>query len=133
MLILGAGVGVGPFGTTHDGLSSHYQVNNLSHYLFTLRLLPLLESTAKKPETTPGSVRIVSVSSELHRTAPSDVRFESKEEIMTDVGPNKLYARSKLGVILFTRALIRHKLTNIGSERPIFAIAVHPGAVGTYL
>lgn len=131
MLMLDAGIGVGHFGHTHDGLSTHYQVNNLSHYVFSLRLLPLLEKTAKTPGVAKGQVRIVAMSSELHRTIPSGVKFATKEEINTDVGPNGLYARSKLGEILLTRGLIKHKLSNISSQNPVYAIAVHPGAVGT--
>lgn len=42
------------------------------------------------------STRIVSESSELHRTAPPDVKCETEEEMSHEKDPNRLYSRSKL-------------------------------------
>lgn len=55
------------------------QVNNLAHYVLTLRLLSLMKKTAES--SPPTSVRIVMQSSEMHRMAPNDVQFTSKDEI----------------------------------------------------
>ena len=73
-------------------------------------------------------------SSDLHRAAPSDVKFASLDEINTDIGPSYLYNRSKLALILFIRALVRrmeqHKLGFTSAEQ-VWANATHPGAVAT--
>ena len=70
----------------------------------------MLERTAAMPGT---DVRIVSMSSELHRATfggPSATfgggRFESVDEFKQDVGPQNLYARTKVAVILQTK--VRH-------------------------
>ena len=58
------------------------QVNNLSHYVLNNRLLPLMKKTA---EVAPkASVRIVMQSSEMHKVAPGDNKFASKEEVNKD-------------------------------------------------
>lgn len=67
-----------------------FQVNHLSHMLLTTELLPLMKSSKDLP-------RIVFQSSELHRAAPSDVKFESIQEMdSTDQDATKMYGRSKL-------------------------------------
>lgn len=88
--------------------SSHLTLNNLSHHLLLSHFLPFLLETAKRPD---ADVRIIQMSSELHRaTLPSGPstwlggsKFKDEEEFKKDVGPNGLYARTKLGVILFTK------------------------------
>jgi NAD(P)-dependent dehydrogenase (short-subunit alcohol dehydrogenase family) len=101
MLFLIAGIGVAPFGLTESGLGNHFGVNNVSQLAITDVLYPLLKKTAEEKqgqtEEERLSTRIVSESSELHRGAPSDVRFESLEEMAEDKGPMKLYGMSKLG------------------------------------
>ena len=47
-----------------------------------MRLLPIMKKTAKVAP--PTTVRIVMQSSEMHRMAPSDVKFLSKAEINTE-------------------------------------------------
>lgn len=63
------------------GLTPHRQINTLAHYVFAMRLLPLMQRTAAYAP--PGTVRIVMQSSELHRMAPASTRFESKAEVNT--------------------------------------------------
>ena len=65
-------------------------------------------------------------SSSLHATAPSGVKFESKEEINEDLGPNNLYARSKLANLLYARYLAKEV-----ANEPVYINAIHPGAVKT--
>jgi NAD(P)-dependent dehydrogenase (short-subunit alcohol dehydrogenase family) len=101
-LYLIAGIGVGPFGYTKDGLGNHFGVNNVAQVLIIDLLYTKLVETAKKVQGTAdeGSVRIVSESSEMHRTAPSDVKAESLNEFgkdSEDMSPVALYGRSKLG------------------------------------
>lgn len=46
----------------------------------------------KTAETAPSnSVRFVTLASELHRTAKSEVAFASKDEVSTPEDPNRLY------------------------------------------
>ena len=90
----------------------------------TSHLLPLLKKTAS-----PSSiVRVVNQSSNLHEQAPSDTKFASLEELNRDLGPNALYARAKLAVLLYSRYLAR----NLADSDPdILVNATHPGIVET--
>ena len=101
MVYLIAGVGVAPFGLTNDGLGNHFAVNHLAHMVLVDQLLGKMKETAAKKhesndELLKFSTRIVSESSELHRTAPSDVKCETEEEMSYEKDANRLYARSKL-------------------------------------
>ncbi|KAI0334840.1 NAD(P)-binding protein [Cubamyces sp. BRFM 1775] len=130
ILILNAGIGQGPYGVTADGLERHFEVNNLAHYVIALRLLPLMKKAAATAP--PTSVRLITQSSEMHRTAPSDTNFASKEEINRDTGGGaSLYGRTKLGLILLARELAQRKLSAL--PNPILAMSVHPGTVDTDL
>ena len=142
-LVCNAGLGVGPFSKTKDGLDSHMQVNHISQFHLALTLLPVLQRT-------PNS-RLVVQSSELHRgILSSDVSFERASELTEDIGPMKLYARTKLAQILFIQALVRRAENGEmgfgssdelgfgkirrdgkgGAEGP-WMNATHPGAVKT--
>jgi len=68
----------------------------------------------------------VFTSSSLHATAHATVKFESKEEIDRDLGPNGLYAGSKLANLLYAR-----QLAKVVEGENVFINAVHPGAVKT--
>ncbi|KAI0347040.1 NAD-P-binding protein [Trametopsis cervina] len=128
IFIANAGIGQAPYGLTDDGLERHFEVNNLSHYVLILRLLPLMKKTAQTAP--PTSVRIVMQSSMMHEFAPGGVKFLSKEEINDDKPDGaQLYARTKLGNILFAKELAKRHLTD--TEKPILAISVHPGTVDT--
>jgi len=134
-LICNAGLGVGKYWETVDGIDSHFQVNHLSQMHLTLSLLPNLQATP--------SSRLVVQSSDLHRAANPDTNFVSLEEINTDVGPTFLYNRTKLAQILFIRALVRRmeagKLgfkgvggrSTEGRDGVLYANATHPGGVST--
>lgn len=96
--------------------------------LLALTLLPNLQST-------PNS-RLVLQSSDLHRAPLSSTTFTSVDEINTDLGPNSLYARTKLAQILFVRALVRRMENNEpGFQSPKYVgpwiNATHPGGVNT--
>jgi NAD(P)-dependent dehydrogenase (short-subunit alcohol dehydrogenase family) len=126
-LICNAGLGVGVFNLTKDGIDSHMQVNHISQFHLSRVLLPLLQKT-------PNS-RLVLQSSELHR-AISDVKFESLAELNTDIGPAKLYNRTKLAMVLYVRALVERKEKGqLGFDRDAktgpWINATHPGAVST--
>ncbi|PCH41636.1 NAD(P)-binding protein [Wolfiporia cocos MD-104 SS10] len=129
ILICNAGIGQAPHGLTGDGLGRHFEVNNLAHYVFVNRLLPLMKKTTQiAPPTT---VRIVMQSSEMHRLAPSTTKFLSKEEINQDGDGAQLYGRTKLGLIYFARELVKRKLGDLPPATPIIVTSVHPGTVDT--
>ncbi|KAI9695481.1 MAG: hypothetical protein M1820_008583 [Bogoriella megaspora] len=126
-LVCNAGLGVGPYSETKDGVDSHMQVNHFAQAHLIFLLLPLLQST-------PDS-RLVLQSSDLHRgISASEVSFENLAEINRDIGATKLYARTKLAQILFVRTLARRaEKGEFGFEsrdRP-WMNATHPGAVST--
>ncbi|KAI0486174.1 NAD(P)-binding protein [Xylaria cf. heliscus] len=125
-LILNAGLGVGPYGETKDGLDSHMQVNVIAQHHLAKTLLPLLVAT-------PDS-RLCFQSSEVHRFGTSGVEFRGINEINTDIGPASLYARSKLAQVLLCRALYRRKMRGelgLTPDRAPWISATHPGAVVT--
>ncbi|KAI9678271.1 MAG: hypothetical protein M1817_006216 [Caeruleum heppii] len=125
-LVCNAGLGVGPYSETKDGLDSHFQVNHLAQMHLTMILLPILQKT-------PNS-RLVVQSSDLHRMAPSETHFADVAEINQDLGAAKLYNRTKLAQVLFIRALVRrmqNKDLGFTSTEQVFANATHPGAVST--
>ncbi|KAI9795069.1 MAG: hypothetical protein M1816_000091 [Peltula sp. TS41687] len=125
-LVCNAGIGVGVYNETKDGIDSHFQVNVLSQMHLALTLLPILQNT-------PNS-RLVVQSSDLHRAAPSGIQFASLDEINTDIGASYLYNRSKLGLILFVRGLVRRmeqRQLGFTSADQVWANATHPGAVAT--
>lgn len=93
-LICNAGLGVGVFNLTKDGIDSHMQVNHISQFHLSRILMPLMQKT-------PDS-RLVLQSSEMHR-AISDAKFASQAELNTDIGPAKLYNRTKLAQVLYAR------------------------------
>ncbi|TGZ76710.1 NAD(P)-binding protein, partial [Ascodesmis nigricans] len=124
-IIANAGLGVGKFGLSADGIEHHFQVNHLSHQHLILTLLPLLLSTA-----TPRSpTRITLQSSSLHAYTPPSTRFLSLAEINTDLGPTHLYNRSKLANLLFMRGLLSRRLDL--KEKGVLVNCTHPGAVRT--
>ena len=103
------------------------QVNHIAQFHLAMILLPILQKT-------PNS-RLVLQSSELHRPI-SDVKFTSLEELNRDIGPTKLYNRTKLAQILFMQALVRRaERGELGfkgaSETGPWILSVHPGGVLT--
>jgi len=126
ILINNAGVGQAPWKMGKDGVEEHFAVNNLAHYVLTLRLLPLMQKTAKSAP--PNSVRIVMQSSEMHRVSPNEVHFASLEEINEKRDGALLYGRTKLGLILFAKQLVKRKLA---SPNEILITSCHPGTVDT--
>jgi WW domain-containing oxidoreductase len=125
VLIFNAGIGVGKYEVSKDGYDTHFQTNVLSQFLLMKILLPNL----KKKATTTNDARIVFQSSSMHDTAVSDIKFDSIEEINTDIGATKLYSRTKLADILVAFKLDRD-LKSAGINN-IYTNAVHPGLVGT--
>lgn len=128
-MINDAGVGVNTYGLDADGIERDFGVNVLGHFLFINRLLPLIRKTSRIPNT--PAPRIISLSSNLHQLAPSDVKFNSLDEINNpNLGRNDhYYNRSKLAIILYIKALVKHAIEPYPEK--ILALSVHPGAVDT--
>ncbi|KAF2835278.1 NAD(P)-binding protein [Patellaria atrata CBS 101060] len=126
-LVCNAGLGVGVYNETKDGIDSHMQVNHIAQFHLVMTLLPVL---IKTPDS-----RIVLQSSSMHQVADSDTKFASLEEINTDIGPTNLYSRTKLAEILFVRALVRRKEKGeVGFDKNLespWINATHPGAIKT--
>ncbi|KAF2774565.1 NAD(P)-binding protein [Teratosphaeria nubilosa] len=125
-LVLNAGLGVGVYSETKDGLDSHMQVNVFAQHHLMMVLLPILLRT-------PDS-RVVMQSSEFHRLGTSKVQFNDLAEINQDVGAANLYNRTKLGQVCLTLALARRKAAGKLGLSPGHAphfLAVHPGGVNT--
>jgi NAD(P)-dependent dehydrogenase (short-subunit alcohol dehydrogenase family) len=94
-----------------DGHEMHFQVNYLSGYLLTRRLLPLLEKSAPS--------RIVNVAS----GAQSPIDFD---DVMLESGysGSRAYAQSKLAQILFTIDLAEEL-----KEERISVVSLHPATL----
>ncbi|KAL7421312.1 hypothetical protein Q5752_004197 [Cryptotrichosporon argae] len=140
LLICSSGINTNQPGFDADGIDRHFGVNALGHYYFINQLYPVLAATSKKPGVAPGSVRIVFESSEMHRFAPGSedsasrgrgVHFGSEEEINAnqELKPVELYGRTKLAMILYTKALLEKVIKKNGDD--VYVLAVHPGTVNT--
>ncbi|KAK8037689.1 hypothetical protein PG991_001035 [Apiospora marii] len=135
-LVNNAGIMATPFETTRDGHEAQWQTNYLAHWVLTEHLLPLLRLTAKA-HPTPGSVRIVNITSSGHLMAPKGgICFDDPS--LPDGSPWARYGQSKLANILHAKTL--HKKYGPGSSAggaqgggEIWTASVHPGIVETNL
>ena len=116
VLVNNAGLATRRREVTEDGIERTLAVNHLGPFLLTNLLLDLLVKSAP--------ARVVNVASVEHYNATmdlSDLGFERSGWNIT-----KAYGRSKLGNVMFTRALAK-RLEGKG----VTVNAVHPGAVAT--
>lgn len=117
-----AGVMALPYSKTAQDYEIQFGTNHMGHALLTKLLLPTLLKTAEGEN---ADVRIVNVSSEGHRLAPSGgVIYD--QAALENKGAWTRYGQSKLSNILHARAL---------SEKypQITSVAVHPGVILTDL
>jgi retinol dehydrogenase-12 len=98
---------------TEEGFESTFGINHLGPFLLTQLLLDRLEAN-------PGGARVVNVSSVAHKGARLDFDDLQSEQHYSAL---KVYGRSKLANIYFTRELARR--VNDG----VTANALHPGYV----
>jgi NAD(P)-dependent dehydrogenase (short-subunit alcohol dehydrogenase family) len=128
-LVLSAGINTNFYAEDSDGIDRHFGVNYLGHYYVCNQLWPVLRKTGKLGEK--PAPRVVFESSEMHRTAPPDVHFGSLEEINdSSMDPTRLYGRTKLAMILFSKFGLRDRVIKPNDDN-VYALAVHPGAVNT--
>lgn len=125
ILVNNAGRGIMTYQLTDYGVDRHMAVNHMGHVTLTSHLLPLMKTTAENGDV----VRIVNMASNVHESAPKDLKFESLEELNQDLGPNTQYGRSKLAAILYARYFNR-KVTQNGHPN-VLMNATHPGVVST--
>ena len=116
VLVNNAGLATQRWEVTEDGIERTFAVNHLGPFLLTNLLLDLLVKSAP--------ARIVNVASSEHYDATMDLADLSFER--GGWGMVKAYRRSKLGNVLFTRAL-----ANRLEGKGVTVNAVHPGAVAT--
>ena len=121
VLVNNAGVMAPPYRRTVDGLELQMATNHFGPFLLTGLLLPYLVAT--------GGGRVVTVSSQMHRTARKAPLGDPKaQEGRYSKWPT--YARTKLANLLFTYELDRRLRQ---AELPVKALAAHPGFAGTHL
>ena len=121
VLVNNAGVMAPPYRRTVDGLELQMATNHFGPFLLTGLLLPALVSS--------GAARVVTVSSQMHRTARKaplgDPRNQEGRYLKWPV-----YGQTKLANLLFTYELDRRLRE---AELPVKALAAHPGFAGTHL
>jgi NAD(P)-dependent dehydrogenase (short-subunit alcohol dehydrogenase family) len=128
VLINNAGALFGRRHISQDGLEFTFALNHMSYFVLTHQLLHRLRASAP--------ARIVNTASDAHEAATLDfedlqsAKVYGKSDFLEWLrfgGPGfKVYGRSKLCNILFTRELAR-RLTGTG----VTANALHPGFVAT--
>ncbi len=118
VLVNNAGVYMPERVVTPDGLEATFAVNYIAPFLLTHELLPLLRRSAP--------ARIVNVASIAHRS----VRNVDWENLQGEkwYDPYDAYARSKLGVVVFT-----YRLAGMLDGSVVSANCLHPGVIDTKL
>ena len=117
VLVNNAGTMTGRRMQTPDGVEWTFGVNHLAPFLLTRLLTDLLVSSAPS--------RVISVSSEVHRSAKQGLDLTDLQ-MTRGWSARKAYAASKLATILMTAELDRRL-----ADQGVTARAVHPGVVAT--
>jgi NAD(P)-dependent dehydrogenase (short-subunit alcohol dehydrogenase family) len=107
---------------TAEGNEATFAGNHLGHFLLTRRLMPRLRAAAAS--SAPGTVRVVSVSSNAHESS-SGIDWDDLQQTR-EWSSGKSYVLAKLCNILFTRELARRAAAD-----GIVAHVMHPGVVGS--
>jgi NAD(P)-dependent dehydrogenase (short-subunit alcohol dehydrogenase family) len=116
LLVNNAGAIVGERILTDDGLEKTFATNHLAYFLLTNLLLDALKAS--------GAARVVSVASNLHRTAQldfDDLQYERRRYV-----PMQAYSQSKLANMVWSAELARRLAgTKVTSN------ALHPGIIAS--
>jgi len=117
VLFNNAGVVMQGRSTTVDGLETTFAINHLGYFLLTGLLIERLRESAPS--------RVVSTASDAHKFSGGGMNFD---DLQSESGYStfRVYGRSKLANILFTRELARREA---GSG--VTANAFHPGFVAS--
>lgn len=119
LLVNNAGIMATPQGTTPQGFELQVGTNHVGHFVLTTGLLPALEKA--------GEARIVTVSSDLHKRGNGQRLVSALQKLPTDYSPFGAYGDSKLGNVLFVKALAKRL------PKGIEAFSIHPGVIKTNL
>jgi len=114
VLINNAGLYSATWQATADGYELQWGVNHLGHFLWTLRLMPLLQ---KAP-----APRVINVASKAYLSGK--MTYDDLDRPTGSYNGLRAYCRSKLANVLFTTELARR-------FPDIEAYALHPGVVAT--
>ncbi|MCY3636117.1 MAG: oxidoreductase [bacterium] len=121
LLINNAGIGIGPYAKTADGLERQMATNYWGHFLLTMSLIDLMPDDARS--------RVVAVSSIAHKQGAKKIHFDDIhwEQKYSSFGA---YRQSKLACLMFTLELDR-RLKAAGIS--ILSVGSHPGVSETEL
>ena len=119
LLINNAGVMATPEGTTRQGFELQLGTNHLGHFALTTGLLPVLEAS--------GAARIVTVSSDLHRSGDPQRLLSKLDKQPVKYARWAAYGDSKLANVLFAKGLAARL------PRHVLAFSLHPGVIPTNL
>ncbi|PLN80296.1 putative short-chain dehydrogenase/reductase family protein [Aspergillus taichungensis] len=122
-LVLNAGTMANPPGVTEEGFEIQLGTNHMGHFLLTKLLLPTLLKTAR--EVPDADVRVVTVSSLAHNTAPAYEVLTSTDALL-QTGSLTRYGASKAANVLFAAELARR-------YPELLSVSLHPGAVSSPL
>ncbi|KAL3444377.1 hypothetical protein BJX65DRAFT_319992 [Aspergillus insuetus] len=131
VLFNNAGVSQPPLASvSKQGVELQLATNCLGPFLFTQLLLPLLETAASSSSTTPGSVRVIWLSSQVAElSSPPEGLIMS--ELTTPPNDNvRNYTNSKVGNMFLSSEFAR-RYGN--TDRGIVSVALNPGAANTNL
>lgn len=117
VLLNNAGVVLQRREETEDGIEATFAVNHLGYFLLTNLLLDRIRESAP--------ARIVNVASDAHAYAGGRLDFDDLDS-RTGYSFMRVYGKSKLANILFTRELARRQ-----EGSGVTANSLHPGFVGS--
>jgi len=123
LFLANAGIMAKPEGLSTDGYEIQFATNHIGHALLTQKVLPLLEKTAKMPNS---DVRIIYTTSTAWRGG--SIPFDKLKSTisMWILGRWFRYSNSKLANLLYARELSRR-------FPEILTFSITPGIVGTSL
>ena len=128
-----AGVMGAPDGsTTVQGFELHLGVNALGPFLLQHFLMPICLKTARHPDATPNSTRVIFVTSAGHRGSPkpdgvnwSDINTETSTGIQASLHK---YGQSKAMNVMHA-----HEIARRYGPQGVISLSLHPGSLKTNL
>jgi NAD(P)-dependent dehydrogenase (short-subunit alcohol dehydrogenase family) len=109
---------------TSEGMEETFSANHFAPFLLTRELMPLIEATAAN--STPGSVRVIAVSSLAYLQPTGGLNWDDIQHLSGDFPASGVYCEAKLANQLFNLELARRV-----SGKGIVSQALVPGVVHT--